>query len=183
MATTAHPAPTEAAIRNVLDKEAIRELVQLYSRAIDKRDYLLLRDLYTNDAIDSHGPEFEGGIDEFIAMIEAAMPNYAWTGHHVCNHMIAVDGDTADGEVYALALHVVPDPDNPGERIEDFLAVRYIDNYRRCADGKWRFSRRWVAFDMQVYRPFTGGGLLGTSEPDPSYEVLRHRLFQRGVRS
>ncbi len=111
------------------------------------------------------------------------MPRYAWTGHHICNHMIAVDGDTADGEVYALALHVLPDPDKPGERIEDFLAVRYLDNYRRCEDGKWRFSRRWVAFDMNVIRPFTGKGLLGTSEVDPSYELCKSRLFERGTRA
>jgi ketosteroid isomerase-like protein len=172
----------ETTIQQLIDKEAIRELVQCYSRAIDKRDYVLLRDLYTDDAIDSHGPEFEGGIDDFIAMIEGAMPNYAWTGHHICNHMISVESDEGNGEVYALALHVLPDPDNPDERIEDFLAVRYIDNYRRCEDGKWRFSRRWVAFDMQVYRPFTGGGLLGSSDPDPSYEVCSHRLFERGER-
>jgi ketosteroid isomerase-like protein len=172
---------SEAAIRQVLDREAIRELVQCYSRAIDRRDYVLLRDLYTDDAIDSHGPEFEGGINEFIAMIEGAMPRYAWTGHHICNHTIAVDGDTADGEVYALALHVLPDPDEPDERIEDFLAVRYLDNYRRCEDGKWRFSRRWVAFDMNAIREFTGKGLLGTGEIDPSYEVCGARLFARGV--
>jgi len=170
------------AVRQVVDKEAIRELVLCYSRAIDKRDYALLRDLYTDDAIDSHGPEFEGGIDEFIAMIEGAMPRYGYTGHHVCNHMIGVDGVEANGEVYALAIHVLPDPDQPGKQIEDFLAVRYIDNYRRCENGKWRFSRRHVAFDMQVFRPFDGGGLLGTSQVDPSYEVLSHRLFRRGVR-
>jgi ketosteroid isomerase-like protein len=183
MATIEAPEMTGQAIRQLLDKEAIRELVLLYSRAIDRRDYALLRDLYTDDAVDRHGPEFEGGIDEFIAMIEGAMPRYAWTAHHVCNHMIGVDGDEGSGEVYALAIHVLDDPDRPGERIEDFLAVRYIDNYRRCEDGKWRFSLRDVAFDMQVIRPFDGGGLLGGSKADPSYEVLSHRLFQRGPRS
>ena len=182
MATLEARGGTADAIQQVIDKEAIRELVACYSRAIDKRDYALLRDLYTDDAIDSHGPEFEGGIDEFIEMIETAMPRYGYTGHHVCNHLISVDGDEGNGEVYALAIHVLSDEANPGQRIEDFLAVRYIDNYRRCSDGKWRFSRRHVAFDMQVLRPFDGGGLLGTSPVDPSYEVCSHTLFQRGVR-
>ncbi|MDG2003133.1 MAG: nuclear transport factor 2 family protein [Novosphingobium sp.] len=181
MATLAHDGTTEA-FQQVIDKEAIRELVLAYSRAIDRFDMGLLRDCYTEDATDQHGPEFAGDVDTFIGWIESAMPGYAWTGHHVCNHMISVDGDEAEGEVYALALHVLPDPDNPGEQIEDFLAVRYIDNYRRCDDGKWRFSRRVVTFDMQVIRPFTGGGLLGGSAVDPSYEVLGQRLFQQGVR-
>jgi ketosteroid isomerase-like protein len=182
MATVAREASADA-IRQVIDKEAIRELVLCYSRAIDKRDYALLRDLYTDDAVDRHGPEFEGGIDAFIAMIEAAMPRYGYTGHHVCNHMIGLAGDEGNGEVYALAIHVLEDPDNPGQQIEDFLAVRYIDNYRRCADGKWRFSKRVVTYDMQLQRPFTGGGLMALGAKDPSYQVCPHPLFQRGARA
>ena len=56
------------------------------------------------------------------------------------NHMVSVEGDVGNGEVYAIALHYIPDQKNPGKMVEDFMAVRYIDNYRRCADGKWRFE-------------------------------------------
>jgi hypothetical protein len=63
------------------------------------------------------------------------------------------------------------------------MAVRYIDNYRRCADGKWRFSKRVVTYDMHVERTFAGDGLLGSSPVDPSYEVLKQRFFQRGPRA
>ena len=170
-------------LQQVIDKEAIRELVLCYSRAIDRKDFELLRDLYTDDAIDMHGPEFQGDADSFLEMIASSLPAYPYTGHHVCNHMISVEGDEGNGEVYALALHCLPDQENPDEWVEDFLAVRYIDNYRRCADGKWRFSRRQVTFDMQMIRPFTGDGLLGSSPVDPSYEVCTDRLFQRGPRS
>ena len=105
-----------------------------------------------------------------------------YSGHHACNHMISIDGDEGNGEVYALAFHVLPDQQNPGKQIEDFMAVRYIDNYRRCADGKWRFSKRVVTYDMQLQRPFTGGGLMGQGAADPSYEVCQQRFFQRGAR-
>lgn len=171
------------ALQQLIDKEAVRELVLCYSRAIDRKDFELLRDLYTDDAIDRHGPEFEGDADSFVEKLRGSLPGYPYTAHHVCNHLISVDGDEANGEVYALALHCIPDEENPTERLEDFLAVRYIDNYRRCSDGKWRFSVRNVSFDMHIVRPFDGDGVLGESEVDPSYEVCRHRLFQRGARA
>ena len=77
----------------------------------------------------------------------------------------------------------MPDQKNPGKMVEDLMAVRYIDNYRRCADGKWRFSKRVVTYDFQLRRPFSGGGTLGQAENDPSYSVCSQRLFQRGARA
>ncbi len=183
MATIEKPNPTIAAMQEVIDKEAIRELVLCYSRAIDRKDVGLLRDLYTEDATDTHGDSFDGPADAYCEFIEQALPHMTYSGHHACNHMISVDGDEGCGEVYALAIHVLPDPENPGARIEDMMCVRYIDNYRRCADGKWRFSKRVVTYDMQLQRPFTGGGLMALGEKDPSYEVCSHALFQRGARS
>jgi len=174
---------TEQAIATLLAKEEIRELVLLYSRAIDRKDVALLRDLYTEDATDTHGTSFDGPADAYCDFIEKALPYMNYSGHHVCNHLISVDGDAGNGEVYAIALHYIPDQKNPGAMIEDFMAVRYIDNYRRCADGKWRFSKRVITYDMHMTRPFDGDGLLGSSPVDPSYDVCKQRLFQRGARS
>ena len=169
-------------LRQLLAKEAIRELVLLYSRAIDRKDVALLRDLYTADATDSHGTSFDGPADKYCEFIAAALPHMKYSGHHVCNHLISVDGDVGNGEVYALAWHYIPDRQNLGQFIEDWMAVRYIDNYRRESDGKWRFSKRVVTYDMHITRPFSGDGLLGSSPVDPSYEVCGQRLFQRGPR-
>ena len=170
------------AIQTLIDKEAIRDLVLLYSRAIDRKDVALLRDLYTADATDSHGTSFDGPADAYCDFIAQSLPYMKYSGHHVCNHLISIDGDTGNGEVYCLAYHYIPDRQNLGEFIEDFMAVRYIDNYRREADGKWRFSKRVVTYDLHIERPFSGDGLLGSSPVDPSYEVCGQRLFQRGAR-
>jgi ketosteroid isomerase-like protein len=173
-------ADRDAALQTLLDKEAIRELVLLYSRAIDRKDVALLRDLYTADATDSHGDSFDGPAPDYCDFIERSLPYMPYSGHHVCNHLIGVDGDEGDGEVYALAYHLIPGRD--GSREEDFMAVRYIDNYRRCGDGKWRFAKRVVTYDFKIRRPFDGGGLFGLGEADPSYQVCAGRLFQRGAR-
>lgn len=170
----------ENALQQMIDKDAIRELVLLYSRAVDRKDVALLRDLYTEDATDSHGDSFDGPADAYCDFIEKSLPYMPYSGHHVCNHLISVDGDEANGEVYALAYHVIPTRE--GGQEEDFMAVRYIDNYRRCGDGKWRFAKRVVTYDFKLRRPFDGGGLLGMGEKDPSYEVCGQRLFQRGTR-
>jgi hypothetical protein len=36
------------------------------------------------------------------------------------------------------------------------MCVRYIDNYRREGDGRWRFAKRIVTYDVQIQRPFDG---------------------------
>ena len=190
-AATHHRPDTPVQI--LLDKEAIRELVLLYARAIDRRDIALLRDLYAEGATDTHGDAYDGDAEGFCDGLETALARYNYTGNHTCNHLISVDGDTACGEVYALALHCLPDPQDPGALIEDLMAVRYLDQYRRCADGKWRFASRFVTFDMRMIRPYTGTGLPGDTLPgdtlpgfgamDPSYALCAARLFQPGARA
>lgn len=170
----------QTAVQALIDKEAIRELVLLYSRAIDRQDIALLRDLYTDDATDTHGDSFDGPAGDYCDFIARAFPHMPYSGHHVCNHLIAVDGDVGSGEVYGLAWHLIPTRE--GGREEDFMAVRYIDNYRRCADERWRFSRRVVTYDFKLRRPFDGGGLLGIAERDPSYAECLQPLFRRGTR-
>ena len=171
------------AIQELIDREAIRDLVLCYSRAIDRKDIELLRDLYTEDATDSHGDSFDGPADEYCKFIAGSLPYMRYSGHHACNHMISIEGDAGNGEVYALCYHYLPDSANPGQWLEDFMCVRYIDNYRRCGDGKWRFSRRVVTYDLRTVRRFEGSGLLGSSPVDPSYEVCTQRFFQRGPRA
>lgn len=165
----------------LIAKEAIRELVLLYARGVDRKDVALLRDLYTDDATDTHGDSFDGPANAYCDFLESVMPLMRYSGHHMCNHLISVDGDTGEGEVYALALHVIPD--GAGGWTEDFMAVRYIDRYRKDADRKWRFAKRVVTYDMRAQRPYlhpiADAGDLVT---DPSYTELAMRVFDRGSR-
>ena len=173
----------DPALQSLIDKDAIRDLVLAYSRAIDRKDIRLLRDLYTADATDDHGDSFSGPATDYCDFIAKALPFIPYSGHHVCNHLISVDGDEACGEVYAFALHLIPDRQSPGALIEDFMAVRYIDNYRREGDGKWRFSKRIVTYDVQIQRPFDGKFRDMLKGADPSYAVCTHPAFQPGARN
>jgi hypothetical protein len=166
-------------LQELVDKEAIRELVLLYSRGVDRKDGNLLRDLYIDGATDTHGDSFDGDKDDYVDFLEKAFPYMSYSGHHVCNHLIAINGDEAEGEVYALAWHMIPTRDSGCE--EDFMCVRYVDRYQRCSDGRWRFSKRVVTYDFRTRRPVDSSANAGLPElaSDPSFTDLNLPLFQR----
>ena len=137
---------TQDALATLVAKDQIRELVLLYSRGVDRKDAALLRTLYTKDATDTHGDTFNGSAEEYCVFLERSMPYMPYSGHHVCNHLISVDGDTGEGEVYALAYHLIPD--RKGGWLEDLRMVRYIDHYRKEQDGRWRFAKRVGLLDV-----------------------------------
>jgi hypothetical protein len=169
------------AINRLVAKDEIRDLVLLYCRGIDRQDFDLVQSLYTHDATDTHGPNHYPTVQEFVDGLRAALPHARYTGHHVCNHLISVDGNTGEGEVYALAYHIIPD--GQGGWAEYLLGVRYIDQYRREPDGRWRFSNRVVTFDWEETRPLPASdATLPDHSADTSYAVLKGRLFQRGPR-
>jgi hypothetical protein len=165
----------------LLAKDQIRELAMLYSRGVDRKDAELLKTLYTKDGTDDHGKHFNGNADDYIRFLERAFPHMPMSGHFICNHLIAVAGDSGEGEVYALAYHLIPD--GKGGVMKDFMGVRYIDRYRK-EGGRWLFASRKVAFDIHTTEPMpapTEAPLPPAS--DPSYDVLGMRLFARGPRS
>jgi len=171
----------QTALATLIAKEEIRELALLYSRGVDRKDGALLRTLYTKDATDTHGDTFDGGAEDYVNFLERAFPYMAYSGHHICNHLISVDGNKGEGELYAIAWHIIPD--GKGGAIEDLMCVRYIDNYRKEADGRWRFAKRVVTYDMRSRRPTEMPDQSKLPATDASYSELKSRLFARGERA
>jgi len=173
-----------AAVQELLDKQALHELVLNYCRASDRRDLATIRSLYHDDAIDDHGAMFSGPVDEFIAWLPSAMANFEATSHIVANALFSIDGDHANGEIYALAYHRTRPPDAE----EILITGRYLDRYER-RDGVWRFIHRSLALDgceahdvrPDAYSHFAAGATMGSpDEADPSYGQLP--LFRRGLK-
>ena len=171
----------QKALEALIANEEIRELALLYSRGVDRKDGPLLRTLYTADATDTHGDTFDGGAKEYVDFLERSFPYMPYSGHHVCNHLISVNGNEGNGEVYAIAYHIIPD--GKGGWLEDLMSVRYIDNYRKEADGRWRFAKRVVTYDMRNRRPIAAPDTTKIASADPSYAELKSRLFARGERA
>ena len=178
-------------LARLLDKEAIRDLVQIYCRAADRHDHELMRSLYHEDAYDDHGSFFKGSAMEFIDMLPEIQKPMAILHHNVTTHNIMFDEsrpDYAEGETYLIAFHKVQaDPDQEGEDV--LVGGRYFDKYEK-RDGVWKFLARsidadWVYISnpsaVKLDHPMMEGvhiGKPGTS--DPSYELLK--LFSAGPR-
>lgn len=158
------------------EKLALYELVTLYCRAVDRRDYLLLRSLYHPGAIEDRGAIFKGTALEFVGMVERDAVNYELTVHRLFNALFMVDGDSARGEIYAEAYHRTSGDDAR----EVIAAGRYLDRYEK-RDGRWGIVFRTSTLDRCEMRPlnrdayaqFQAGSLPGLPGPsDPSYAVL-----------
>jgi SnoaL-like domain len=170
----------QQALATLLAKDEIRELAMLYSRGVDRKDIELLKTLYTQDGTDNHGKFFNGSAADYLKFLEKSFPHMPMSAHSICNHLVSVDGDQGEGEVYAIAYHLLPD--GKGGMVEDFMVVRYIDRYRK-ENGRWLFASRVVAFDHHSKRPIpTPTELVPTGASDPSYQALASRLFARGPR-
>lgn len=168
--------PSAAAVRELVDKQALYELVVRYCRAIDRRDFALLRSLYCDDAVDDHGAMFCGAADDYVRWVETALQSMAVTVHSLSNALFAVDGDRAEGEVHATSYHRTVGPD----AWEFVIGGRYLDHYRRQG-GVWRFHRRAIVTDWATARPFDAPGHreFASMTPegradgtDPSYTLL-----------
>ncbi len=163
-------------VQEFIDKQSLHELVLRYCRACDRRDFLQLRALYHDDAIDDHGTMFRGSADEYVAWLPGVMANFEATVHSLTNTLFIVRGDEAQGELYTHAYHRTPAPDAR----EIIIGGRYLDRYAR-RDGTWKFLHRalaldWVrveAVDAGAYREFAAGAPRGrTDATDPSYLAL-----------
>lgn len=166
-------------VQELLAREAIRDLARRYCRAVDRRDYAQLYALYDDDAIDEHGGMFCGSATDFIAWLPEGMSAVRRCSHQVLNHLVCVDGNYAEGEVYSLAYHLLED--EQGNAIDMLVGGRYLDHYC-CRDGRWRFARRKIVMDWNRIGPsqaqwdapmLEGTAVGGQTESDPSWHYFK----------
>lgn len=173
-------------LRALLDREAIRELVQVYCRAADRHDHELMRSLYHEDAIDDHGAFFKGLAMEFIDRLPQIQAPMEILHHNVTTHNIELDGDNAEGETYILAFHKVATDTGS---LDLLIGGRYFDKYQK-RNGRWKFAHRAVVADwanlhnpsiVSLDNPMIDGAYIGRPGiADPSYDFFTG--FRRGAR-
>jgi ketosteroid isomerase-like protein len=179
-------APQAADIQVLLDKQAIAELVFNYSRAVDRKDFALLRTLYAEDGYDDHGGLYRGPADGYVEWLQQAMQSCDITTHSVQNHLISVsDAENAEGEVYVTAYHRLHNGEGGFNELVEGL--RYLDRYRKTG-GRWQFVRRTLINDWaqvgpafwDIEDPALRGTPVGRCDADdPSYRVLSASAFRR----
>lgn len=131
---------TDRALADLLDKQAIYEVVMRYCRGIDRLDFDLVRDAYHPDAVDHH-TGFDGSVDDFVTWVEPKLRAIGGTMHHIGNHLVELHGDFAVSEAYSTAAHW---GGGDGIGMVDFTSgCRYVDLMER-RDGKWAIAERWA---------------------------------------
>jgi len=132
---------SEAELRTLLDERDIVAVALLYCRALDTKDFELLRGVFLLEATAdlSSGTELIG-FDAIKGRIETALDRFDETQHLVGNHEVTIDGDTATHRCYLQAQHV-----KRGADASNYLiGGRYEDHLVRTEVG-WRIAHRTLA--------------------------------------
>jgi ketosteroid isomerase-like protein len=170
--------PTEALLQEMLDEFALRKLVHAYCRAVDRGDLATLRELYHHDATDAHGAFSTGTVDDFLGRLAASRPYIRTMQHNITTVNFAIDGKTAEGEIYTIATHTFSAKDRD---VDVVIGGRYLDKYEK-RDDTWKIIERAIVTDwahindpslVDLSHPITRDTLKGT----PDAEDPSHRFF------
>lgn len=139
-------------LQELLDREAIRDVLLRYCRGVDRCDEQTLLSAYHDDATDDHGlySGSAGGwarycIDYGRGLVDLAHGNEG-TRHEVQNVQFEFCGrDLAHVESYVVARHF-RQKTSAGLRNLVFLG-RFIDQVERRA-GEWRIAHRVFVLDQ-----------------------------------
>lgn len=154
-------------VETMLARQDIHDVMMRYARGIDRGDEALLLSCYWEDAIEVHGPAYNGPAVPYVKAAAARMLRAGTTMQHiVANVHVEFDGaDTAWVESYILTFaRFLKD----GDPWDTFTGARAHDKFVR-RNGEWRVLHRRVAFDWNRDQPSAETwcmGLFDTSHPD-----------------
>ncbi len=132
---------TEAAVRRVLDRAAISDLILRYSRGVDQKDWDQVASCFAPDAHLDYRL-FRGGVEEVVASIRKGVEVFERTMHFMEPWVIEVTGDRASAETYGIAYHR---RNHEGKRKELLVRQRYLDELVRHG-GEWLIQTRTVEY-------------------------------------
>jgi len=136
-------------LQNLADQAALRGTAELYAQGADRKEKALWQQVLAEDCV-IEGPGFTiAGRDANLGSIDALGQMFRATVHRVHNLVATIDGDSATGETYCTADHLLPDAD-----MILVWTIRYQDMWRR-EDGVWRFTRRKLVVEWEEARPVT----------------------------
>jgi len=159
-------------------KEAIRDGLYRYARAIDRCDLELLKGCYHPGAPDYHGV-FAGKAEDFCPYMLPEMKRYRSVRHTLTNPLIELHGDRAFVETFCWCVLFLDAEGGQGnEFVEQIAYGRYLDIWERRA-GEWKISYRRLVSDGATLRLITDQPAF-QKIPGLSGEMGRDDLVYRG---
>ncbi|MBM3346368.1 MAG: nuclear transport factor 2 family protein [Betaproteobacteria bacterium] len=146
----------------LLDYAAIRDVQERYFMAVDRGDVAGVRECFTSDVHAAyHMKPVMLGLDAM--MDQTILPFFGRlktaevkvSTHFMGNFRIErLEGDTAECEAYAIATHVLPDPEGQSHSRLRTISLRYLDRLARTGAG-WKISKRVQTLDWACELPGT----------------------------
>jgi len=139
-------------MRALEDRLAIEELVYLYARASDHRDFALMRSLFCADAHALLRDTVTGrdqalnGPDEIAGFVDRRHAEEFARGdrrRHLTSNFIL---DTCDGMQAVARSYVCVVQSVPGQPME-LASMGHYEDHCRKEEGRWRFSKRLLTIE------------------------------------
>ena len=171
-------APSSAQIQELLDKQAITELIYTYPRGLDRMDKDILLSIGHPDAKMKFGKTDFPSWAAYVDWLIKAHNDMVGNNHRITNILVKVNGDKAVSECTGTATLLVPKEGDPSLYEERWMHSRYLDTWSR-RDGKWGLDDRKTVIDYrrisyvaaeEVKKNYQIGGRTGRD--DPSYKLF-----------
>ena len=133
-----------AALQELLDKQACQEVLTRYARALDWVDEEALETVFFPDAEIDYG-FFKGSGADFIPVVIELEQGFLRRWHNNGPALIQINGDTAEAESYGMASTV---SEKDGQTMTNIFGGRYIERLGR-RDDRWGIANRLYLFDWQ----------------------------------
>lgn len=129
----------ELTLEVLLDRAAISDVVNRYATGIDRRDWVLYRSCFADEAVFDF-VSWSGGeprhlrADDWVLGVQGGLSGFDATQHISSNHVHQIDGDSATCVSYMNALHYIVED---GNRQMQAIGGYYTNDFKRIA-GEWR---------------------------------------------
>ncbi len=164
---------SETALQELLDKQAIRDVLSRYCRGLDRMDKEMARRVWWEGGTAFYDGIFEGTGHDFIDWVWEAHAPMERHSHQITNVLSDVAGDRATSESYVTVV-LWTLPDTAGTQTEIIGRGRYLDRWEK-RDGVWAIEHRIHLVDMQTLLPLTRSDISAGStrdQRDLSFEFI-----------
>lgn len=133
----------DAALKALLDRDAIRQCLERLARGEDRRDADLISASWWPDATYDYGVQ-NGDFPSYLAWVVPGADAIKDTQHVLGQSYTVLDGDSAKVETHVMSYHRVDM--GAGDR-DTCIGGRYLDTMAR-RDGEWRIADRVMLYDF-----------------------------------
>jgi hypothetical protein len=139
---------------------AIQDVEYRWCRAIDRRDYASIPDLFHEDAYDDHGA-YKGGITGLIDWLRVRHQSVEFCMHQMTNVLVEfADDENALAEIYLTVVqryapgeagglsHLVKTPFRSDSHVDLISRSRYVDRLQQ-RNGVWKILKRTFVLEWR----------------------------------